>query len=193
MFCVKIILGEIMKERNYDEFDYLRILVREELFDEVLLSYSCFGWEVHEMKNSSVFLETKEIVLKRKHKIKNKDKLQLYQVYMENDYSTLGKLRKNKYKKSTILGLFVGLLATLIVCCSISLAVKSLMTLGLVLGIILTVLGSLVLVRLLFALRVLKKIEDANFEKNRLKIVLEIKKICSESKILTQEGGNGKN
>ena len=100
-----------MKERNYEEFDYLRIQVKDEFFDKVINSYSVFGWEVYEINESKSFFETKDVTLARKHYLKEKDKLQLYQVYMENAYSNLNKVQKNKYATSTVVGLTVGLIA----------------------------------------------------------------------------------
>lgn len=182
-----------MKQRNYDEYDYMRILINKDVFDEIMLSYSCFGWEVNEKRSSSVFSDTIEVTLRRSRWIKQKDKLQLMQVYMESGYADIGKLRKNKYRRSTILGLSVGLLATLMLCLFINFTVKSSHVATLVCGIIVCVLIFAVLVRLIFALFSIKKTEDKQYIQRKNEIVFEIEKICKDAAATINGGGNGQN
>ncbi len=170
-----------MSKKNYDEYDYMRILVNKDLFDGIMVSYSCFGWEIFEKVPSSVFSDTMEVTLMRSRWIEKKDKLQLLQVYMESGYSDIGKLRKSKYKRSTILGLSVGLLATLLLCVFIHLAIKASFIATFVCFVIVCVLIVAVLIWLLIALSKLKKVEDRQYEHRRNEMVLEIEKICKEA------------
>lgn len=182
-----------MEKRNYEEFDYMRILVKNDFFDEVMKSYSCFGWEIHEIIESNVFSETKEVVLKRKHKMPKKDRLQLLQVYMENSFFELSKLERTKYLMSIVMGLSVGILATALICFFIFFASETAFVYGLVLSIIMACLGGFVLIRLLFALKTIKKIEEIRFGQRRVNIFGKIYKFCLEAEeILAEENKNGK-
>ncbi len=179
-----------MKQRNYDEYDYMRILINKNVFDEIMLSYSCFGWEIYEKHFSSVFSDTIELTLRRSRWVKNKDKLQLMQVYMESGYADIGKLRKRKYLRSTILGLSVGTIATLLLSLFLYFTITSSHLATIICGSVVCVLIASVLVRLLFALASLKKTEDKQYLQKRKEIIIEIEKICKDASATIGGGGN---
>ena len=175
------------------EFDYIRIQVKDEFFDRVIASYSSFGWEVFEINDSQSFFETKDVTLSRKHHIEEKDKLQLYQVYMENSYSKLNKINKSRYSTSVVVGLSVGLLALALVCIAIFFAVKTPYVWLRVISIILACCACLVLVVLLFALKKIKNSEDLAFHKNVNRIKREIEDVCLKAKQIWENDDDGKN
>lgn len=182
-----------MKEKNYDEFDYIRIQVKDEFFDRVISSYSCFGWEVFEINENETFFETKDVTLYRKHSVQDKDKLQLYQVYMENAYSNLNKIQKNRYTTSIVVGLTVGLIALAIVCLAIFFAANTTIMALRVITIIVACLAFLVLVVLLFSLQKIKKSEDTVFHKNVNRVRREIEDICTKAKQIWERKNDGEN
>lgn len=174
-------------DRNYEEFDYIRLYIKNDIYDEYIKYYFCFGWELHEIKESSTFLETKDVVLKRKHKIKNKDTLQLMQVYAENDYSKLSKAQKHKYDGSVILGLTIGILCTLLICAMIKLAIWSPYLVGTIFASIVAGLVGLVLIYLIVCLSKIKKIEDSRFEKFKDDLIKDIQEICLSAEKLWKD------
>lgn len=181
-----------MEERNYDEFDYMVLIVKNDIFDEIINNYKCFGWEVDKVVDSSEFFEIKDVTLKRKHKINCKNKLQLEQVYMENEYAKLNSLQKNKFVISKVLGLSVGLLATLfLVCFNIFFAVKTQFVWARVFSIIIACFGVFILIFLLFALKTIKNAEEISFEKKEKQIKEKIEKILINVKEILEKTESG--
>lgn len=107
-----------MKKIKYDDFkeyDYITLYVRAEKVEIVERCYEKFLWKVVKKENNNKFNDIVDITFKRKHKIENKERLQLLQIYMEDNLNRTDKYEQNKFAKSTILGLTMGLLFLLFI------------------------------------------------------------------------------
>lgn len=182
-----------MKERNYDEFDYMRVQVKNDFFDRVISSYASFGWEVFEVNEDESFFDTRDVTLRRKHFLKDKDRLQLYQTYMDSAYSNLNRVQKHRYSTSTIVGLSVGLVALAIACVAIFLAATTSNLALRIITIVVACLAGLVMLVLLFLVRRIRKQEEVAFTKNVAKLKREIEDMCSKAKQILEENDDGKN
>lgn len=180
-----------MIEKNYEEFDYMRLIVKNEVFDKIVSQYAFFGWEVDEVKEGNEFFETKELTLKRKHKICQKDKLQLEQVYMENEYVKLDKLIRTKYAFSSAFGLTVGLLTLALIVCNIFFAVRSGSLVVYILSGIIFAVGLVILAMLLYAVFKIKKREENDFLNKTEQIKKKITEISMTAKQLLESDENG--
>lgn len=98
-----------MKTNDYKNYDTLTLYVKKEKQQEIAQYYFSFGWELAVQGENKRYEDINDFTFVRLHKIKNKDELQLLQVYMEEDINQLAKLDKQKYAKSTALGLCLGI------------------------------------------------------------------------------------
>lgn len=98
--------------RGYDinEYDTIRVFVKEKQADELADVYAAFLWEATEKKEHSRYDDVVDFSFRRPHKIENKDELQFLQVAAEHELDVRDKLDKNKHALSTSLGIFLGLL-----------------------------------------------------------------------------------
>ena len=100
-----------MKEKlTIRENDSLTIYVKKSKSNEIKENYSLFGWQVVSEAENRSYEDILDITFSRPHKIKNKDELQLLQVYLEDKLNSLAKLERNKTPKTTAFGLFFGVL-----------------------------------------------------------------------------------
>lgn len=95
---------------NYTEFDYLEILVKRGRVDQVIQNYGIFGWQIEQKDDNERYEDLVDLTFSRPHKIRNKDELQLNQVFMEENLNQYAKLEKHKHSKSISLGLGPGLI-----------------------------------------------------------------------------------
>ena len=98
----------MMKIDNYKEYDTLTLYVKKNKSTGIIKHYKIFGWELVEEADNNMYADLVDLTFIRSHKIKNKDELQLQQVYMEETLNKLGKLDKFKHAKSASVGLSVG-------------------------------------------------------------------------------------
>ena len=70
------------KEIEYDE---LRLYVKKTKKDEIVNHYKVFGWNLVSINENKRYEDIVDLEFKRPHKIKEKDELQLLQVYMEEN------------------------------------------------------------------------------------------------------------
>ncbi len=179
----------MVMERDIEEYDYLDAYINEDYFDGVVASYGSFGWKKETEGESKVFSNSKAITFSRKREIKNKDKLQLLQVYMEEEYAAIAKLSRERYKISMVYGFAIGLISAAIIACFLCVGLTcGELFLQIICGAI-VVLGAVVIGTMLYGLSVLKKIEDKKFneaaEKKRLNIIC----ICKEARQLLEDFG----
>lgn len=95
-------------EIDYKNYDKITIFVKRDKAEQVISNYTAFAWSVVEQKDNNRYEDIVDITFSRPHNIKNKDELQLLQVYMEDKLNEIGKLEKNKNAKSTTVGLVLG-------------------------------------------------------------------------------------
>ena len=99
------------KEIDYHNFDKLEITAKTIKEKEVIRDYALFGWEEIERKYDKRILDLTHVTFIRPHKIANKDKLQLLQIYYENYMNEIYVCEKNKSKTSfayIVSNLFLG-------------------------------------------------------------------------------------
>ena len=99
-------------EKDYTNFDYLHLTVKREKLDDVLSHYRALRWDDYEQKEDKIYGNIVHISMRRPHKIENKDKLQLMQVYLEQAWNTIGNAENNSHPKTLIFGLTTELIAT---------------------------------------------------------------------------------
>ncbi|MEG1527542.1 MAG: hypothetical protein RR248_02350 [Clostridia bacterium] len=178
---------KLKPNRDYSRYDYLTIAIKTDKPNEILSCYKDFCWEVIESADDDQFDDIIHVSFRRKHKIANKDRLQLLQVNMETALNKLGKICKNKHSKSAWLGIPLGI-------CDCGLAIGGILLvqyakslLGL-LGGIFAVLGSIVFLAILgIQIKKLFKTEIKNYIKFSDDIDREIAIICQEARQLVGE------
>lgn len=107
-----------MDRDNY-EYDYVAITVKSSVEKEVLDGYACFKWEVQERKERK---DSVDLVLRRPHRIENKDRLQLLQVNMEKATENLIKYKQYKFTVIKAVAFYFALLGILAIISGLSLA-----------------------------------------------------------------------
>jgi len=170
-----------MINTNNHDFDTLTIYVKKSKAVEIIENYKSFGWYLELEKENSSYEDIVDITFKRKHKIKNKDELQLMQIYMEDKLNSLGKLERNKTPKTTAFGLFFGIIGITLIIIGILFATKVFYGISLFVNIFLLVIGALFLIITISILPKLNKSEMISFEKNSSLLKTEIQDICSQA------------
>lgn len=89
--------------RNYREYDYISLILRRDVADTVISAYGAFLWKEVSRARDKQDGSALHVTLKRKHFIKNKDRLQLLQVYFESLLNDRSLSEDKKYFKSQIL------------------------------------------------------------------------------------------
>ena len=130
--------------------------------------------------------EAQEIL--RKHKIENKDELQLLQVYMEERLNNVGKLEKNRNSKATAFGLGVGVFGFLLLIFGLMCCFQCFLLLNLTISIICSCVGLILVIIFTIFLPKISKKEKSDFITNKQKIETEINEICK--KALSLIGGD---
>ncbi len=169
-----------MNTNNYD-FDKLTIYVKKVKAGEIINNYKCFGWHLTLEEENSKYEDIVNLTFERKHKIKNKDELQLMQIYMEDKLNSLGKLERNKNPKTKTFGLTFGVLGLLFIIIGISFATKMIIGLTFFQSIALLIIGIMSLTATIIVLPKLNKSEMISFEKNSTSLKTEIQEICSQA------------
>ena len=88
------------KEIDYHNFDKLEMTAKTIKAKEVARDYALFGWEEIERRDDKRILDLTHFTFIRPHKIANKDKLQLLQIYYENYMNEIYVCEKNRGKTS---------------------------------------------------------------------------------------------
>ena len=177
-----------MKNFDYDykNNDKITIFAQRDKFQEIIEYYKIFKWELVSNNNAKNSSELVELTFLRPHKIKNKDKLQLYQVQMEEYLNNIGRLENSKNTKSTTLGLILGLIFAIPIVLGILMLCNVIHTPTFV-SIFLISIGA-ILTGINFALIFRLNIkEDKIFNNKKRKLNQELKHICNKVKILLEE------
>ena len=171
-----------MEINNYNEFDTLEIYARKNKVDHIKSCYQSFSWHVVEEKENDRYSDTIDLTFQRPHKLKNKDELQLMQVYMEDTLNKYGSLERHKHAKSTTYGLCFGVLSLAILIAGIIILKNSL--LNILFGGTLIVLGLLSCMIVFVVCLKLFKTEKETFEQSRKKLQDDLETICKKAKKL---------
>ena len=89
-----------MKEKDIQNFDYLDIIVKKISEDEIVDAYSAFLWEKIDKKEDKRYNDVVHLSFRRPHKIQNKDRLQLLEVYYESALELRVDIEIKKHSKS---------------------------------------------------------------------------------------------
>ena len=95
---------------DYNEYDSISLALKKEESHRMLSYYRAFGWDEYERREDMRYFDIVHIKLMRRHKIPNKDRLQLLQVKMEALVNNFARVRKNKHSHSLLLGVGMGVL-----------------------------------------------------------------------------------
>ena len=87
---------------DYHNFDKLEVMAKTAKEKDLVNHYALFGWEEVNKTDDKRYFDLTHITFIRPHKIANKDRLQLLQIYYENYMNELYDCEKNKYIRSTI-------------------------------------------------------------------------------------------
>jgi hypothetical protein len=99
-------------EKDYNNYDYLSISVKNYQLDNVLTCYTSLGWKVIKRENDRKFFDMKYILLSRPHHVPEKDRLQYLQVRMETQINAISGAYTFRHTKSDAFLLFCCLVCT---------------------------------------------------------------------------------
>lgn len=153
-----------MKNFDYDykNKDKITIFAQFDKAEEIIEYYKKFKWDLIKNEKAKHATELLELTFIRPHKIDNKDKLQLYQVQMEECVNEIGKLENFKGSKTTSVGLIFGLigLAPLVIAI---LMFCDVISSPLYLKIILTTIGIILTIINFITIRKINQVEEKYF------------------------------
>lgn len=176
---------------DYKNYDVLNLYVKRNKLESIISKYNIFGWELEKQEDNKEYEDIVELTFVRPHEIKNKDDLQLLQVYMEERLNKVGQIERNKNAKTTSLALVFGVIGLALILLGILDLIFNffgLLVAGdvifLSLGVILSLMGS-------FLVPKIYKKEKIDFDSKISVLELEIENICQRVKILAG-GKDGK-
>lgn len=170
---------------NYKEFDTLTIYAKKDRLDSIIDHYKIFGWEIVCQNENTRYEDIVDITFSRPHKIKNKDELQLYQVYMEDKLNELAKVELNKHSKSLSVGLSIGVISLAIIILGIFGILNITNNTGLIFEIILISIGAIAVIILTILLPVLVKKEKILFKQKRKELEEQLTQIYKKAVMLS--------
>ncbi len=94
--------------------DTISMVVKREKAEEIREYYQAFGHKLVQAKDDKRYGNIVHLKFEREHAIKDKDRLQLYQVRMENAVNTIAKAENGKYAVSVGIGIVLGIIALLL-------------------------------------------------------------------------------
>lgn len=172
---------------DYNKFDKLSIYVKKEKRDEIVSFYSLLKWELVLETSNFIYDDTLDLTFIRLHCIKNKDELQLLQVYLEDKINNIVKLEKNKFLHCTTLGFLLGSLSVFLMSIALICYINLNQKVGAILGGVLGILGVSIVILLLVLLPKIIKKDKHNFKTKKDDLNKQIQQICEKIKLLTQE------
>ncbi len=175
------------------DLDILNLYVKKNKSKEIIKHYESFGWVLDSCQNHENYQDLANLSLSRPHKIKNKDELQLEQVYMEEKINELGKLGKNKHRTSIILGLTIGLTFISLIVFGLTLLLKPIQFSHLFFAILFLLSSIALAIFEIIALPKLRQKEDILFNQKHIKLNEEIEQITNRAKTLLGESTNEQN
>ena len=91
-----------MQEKDYQNFDYIDIIVKKENRQEIIDAYSTFLWEKTQESEDKRYNDVVNLSFRRNIKVKNKDRLTYLQVSYETALNKRANIKFNKHSKSKI-------------------------------------------------------------------------------------------
>ena len=174
----------MMKEINFEDYDTLTIYAKKHKIIEIKEKYSCFGWTLIRENENNRYEDLIDLQFARPHKFKNKDELQLLQIYMEENLNKLGKLENNKYAKTTASALFFDIVGIALFVLGILAIFNVVKFWGLAGGLPLIIVGVLLLIIGSILTPKLYKKECSDFASNSSSLTKHIEEVCSKAQSL---------
>lgn len=174
-----------MKKSNYKDYDTLTLYVKKNKSKKIIDYYKIFGWELVKEDENRRYEDLTDLTFTRPHKIKNKDDLQLQQVYMEETLNQIGRLEKRKHAKATSFGLCFGVIALALMVVGVVLGLNYTNLPMLIGGIALVAVGLILVIIGVIWLRKVYKNETLVYEQKREILEYQINEICTKVKTLS--------
>lgn len=130
-----------MIKRDYNNYDYITVSVKEEKYDPVIRCYEKLGWERVKSREDAVYYNLVTVVFRRPHKIMKKDRLQLLQVWMESQINEISTAGAEKHAVSVSAGIILYLIYSALVVCGVLMATLAKTPTFVWIGVALAVLG----------------------------------------------------
>ena len=178
-----------MTNNKLFEFDNLTLYAKKHKVNEIINYYKSFGWKLIKQTANAHYEDIIDLDFERKHKIKDKDELQLLQVYLENNINKLGKIEQNKKSKIVTLSclfytgsIFIFLLGIL--------SLINLININFFIGLSISLVG---IILFCFNIILLPKLKIAQHQKSNevvQHLKNEIQDICQQAQRLLGENTN---
>ncbi len=181
-------LNEEFDVKDHNKFDYITIFIKKSMADEIKQSYAHFEWSVFDEKENDRYEDILDITFSRPHNIKNKDDLQILQMYTEDGFNKLGKLEKTKHSKTLITALTTEVIGFFLFACGL-LTALNLLPFGILwLSITSAVIGGLSMIAGAVIMPIIFKKEIVSYEKTKQKLYDEIKQV--HNRVENLKGGD---
>lgn len=176
--------------KDYKNYDYISVSVKEKQAEELEQTYAAFSWECVTREEHKRYSDIVNYTFRRPHKIKNKDELQFLQVAAEEELNARDKRERNKHARSTAFGLIFGIAGVALILSGLALAVQLGGAGAIVCGILLALAGIAACVCFAFAsIKIFKK-ENAEYEIKTEKSVETSRELLLKAKSLAGETEN---
>lgn len=178
-------------QKDIFEYDELNLYAKKDKSAEIIENYKNFNWTLENEVENDKYEDLSDLTFSRPHKIKNKDELQLLQVYMEENLNLIGKLEKYKHARSQAFGLCLGGLIIALLSLAVWYFVSfSNITYYFVSACVMCSISLIcIILMIIFLPKIIKK-ENKRYIEIHKKLEDEVSEICSKAKNLV---GGGKN
>lgn len=174
--------GELL---TLDKYDFLNVTVRRDKARELVRYYRTFGWEKTSASVRGSYESMLDMSFRRPHKIENKDELQLLQVYLETALNTVGRLERIPRPRTLAFNLIFSLFNAALIIAGLCIALISSSFSCIVAGWILTALGCVLIVPVVYCTVKLYHIEGMAVRARLKAADHEIEEICAEAQRIT--------
>lgn len=111
-----------MEKRDYKNYDYLCVTVKREALAYLESFYLALGYETIEEEEHRIYFNEINVTFRRPHKVKNKDRLQLLQIYIESLVNDFGKYSSRRRPHALAFGISTCFLSAALVALGLALA-----------------------------------------------------------------------
>ncbi len=167
-----------MDKHDYHNYDSLKLFVKKEKAKDIIDKYQLLKWQLVTQNENDRYEDIVDLEFTRPHKIANKDKLQLLQVYLEEELNSFAKVESKKHSKSTIAGLIVGLFGLALMTLGVLINFGYSTVTSFVFSLIFFIIGSAFIGAEIFFLPKMVRTEKLTFLENKTKHEQNLQKIC---------------
>ncbi len=167
-----------MEKKDYHNNDSLKLFVKKEKAQDIIDKYQLLKWQLVTQKENNRYEDIVDLEFTRPHKVANKDKLQLLQVYMEEELNSFAKLESKKHSKSTIAGLIVGLFGLALMTLGVLINFGYSTVTSFVFSLIFFIIGSAFIGAEIFFLPKIVRTEKQTFLENKTQHKQRLQQIC---------------